>query len=61
MIAPAEAYLGISSHVKPFKHPDREVIDLFNQKNRDFFGKDKHYHLTFATDGTTTSVQYSHV
>jgi beta-lactamase superfamily II metal-dependent hydrolase len=58
---PAGAYLGISSHVKPFKHPDREVIDLFNQKNRDFFRTDKHYHLTFATDGTTTSVQYSHV
>lgn len=58
---PQNAYLGISSHIRPHNHPHQQVIDLFNQNNREFFRTDEHYHLTFETDGIDTTVQYSHV
>lgn len=58
---PQSAILGISSHVKPFSHPDPEVIDLFNNNNRTYFRTDEHYHITISSDGTTTTVKYSHV
>jgi beta-lactamase superfamily II metal-dependent hydrolase len=58
---PSIAYLGISSHVVPFSHPDQEVIDLFDQNNRIYFRTDIHYHLSFQTDGNTVSAKYSHI
>lgn len=57
---PRAARLGISSHVVPFTHPDRQVIDLFNQQGFQFFRTDVNYHLSFETDGVTVSVKYSH-
>lgn len=55
-----KALLGISSHVRPFEHPDQEVIDLFDQRNIKYFRTDLHYHVTFQTDGTNVTVKYSH-
>lgn len=52
--------LGISSHVKPFKHPDQQVINLFSQKNWPCYRTDESYHLAFTTDGTDLKVKYSH-
>ncbi len=58
---PQNAYLGISSHIRPHNHPHQEVINLFKQRNRKSFRTDENYHLTFETDGVGTTVQYSHV
>lgn len=57
-----QAVLGISSHVKPYRHPHPRVVDLFEENNRRYFRTDLHYHLTFQTDGKrrTASVKYSH-
>ena len=57
---PNTAKLGISSHVRPFEHPDQEVIDLFDSNNRRYYRTDVQYHLTFETDGRRTSVMYWH-
>ena len=57
---PRSAKLGVSSHVRPFEHPDQEVIDLFDNDNRRYYRTDRHYHLTFETDGRRTNVMYWH-
>jgi len=56
---PDKAILAISSHVKPFTHPDDEVIKLFNDNGRRYYRTDQHYHITFETDGATARVKYS--
>ena len=57
---PRGARLGISSHVVPFTHPDKQVTDLFDQEGFQYFRTDISYHLSFETDGTTVSEKYSH-
>jgi competence protein ComEC len=57
---PQHAKLGISSHIRPFYHPDKEVIGLFESHSREYYRTDEHYHITFMTDGNTTWVKYSH-
>jgi len=57
---PQNALLGISSHVRPFSHPDQEVIDLFESHSRKYYRTDEHYHITFMTDGQEVKVKYSH-
>ena len=57
---PQEAVLGISSHVRPFDHPDEEVVNLFDARQRTYYRTDRHYHVSFETDGHTVSVKYSH-
>lgn len=58
---PGDALLGISSHVRPFSHPDQEVIDLFDDNSREYFRTDVHYHVTFQTGGNIVEVKYSHI
>jgi len=57
---PQHAKLGISSHIRPFSHPDKEVIGLFESHGREYYRTDEHYHISFMTDGNTTWVKYSH-
>ena len=57
---PNLAKLGISAHGVRFGHPHQQVIDLFTNNGREHYRTDQHFHLVFATDGTTTGVQYSH-
>jgi len=57
---PPEAVLGISSHIRPFSHPSPEVVAKFDSKGREYYRTDKHYHLTYATDGADVKVKYSH-
>jgi competence protein ComEC len=57
---PQPARLGISSHTRPFSHPDPEVIALFESHGRAYYRTDEHYHITFMTDGNTSWVKYSH-
>ena len=53
--------LGISSHVRPHKHPHQEVIDKFDGGHKKYYRTDEHYHITFHTDGNNFDVKYSHV
>ncbi|NLE04889.1 MAG: hypothetical protein GX638_08820, partial [Crenarchaeota archaeon] len=57
-----DASLGISSHIRPYKHPDPEVIEFLKEQNAKFFRTDEHYHLTFETQGVKgdLKVKYSH-
>lgn len=57
---PNAALLGISSHVRPFGHPHQQVVDLFDQNGRQYLRTDRHYHIAFTTDGTSSSLKYSH-
>lgn len=57
---PQGAVLAISSHVRPFDHPDPEVINLFKSRNRTYLRTDEHYHVTFNTDGRVVELKYSH-
>ena len=52
--------LGISSHIRPFKHPDPQVTDLFAAKGWPCYRTDESYHLTFATEGSELKVKHSH-
>ena len=58
---PTGATVGISSHVLPFPHPSAAVINELTQRGIPTYRTDQHYHVTFATDGTNTTVQYSRV
>ncbi|MBN2132589.1 MAG: MBL fold metallo-hydrolase [Sedimentisphaerales bacterium] len=59
---PHAANLAISSHVRPFTHPDQEVIDRFDHLGLAYYRTDQHHHLTFCTtDGNAVNVRYSHV
>jgi len=51
--------LGISSHVCPFQHPDRTVVNKLAPDKR-IYRTDKHYHVTFETNGEKVNVTYSH-
>lgn len=58
---PVQANLAISSHVRPFSHPDQQVVNEFTNRNYAFYRTDEHYHVTFTTDGHTVDVKYSHI
>ena len=57
---PAETQLGVSSHLRPHGHPHDEVIWAFAARNHRYYRTDRHYHVTFETDGTNVQVTYSH-
>jgi competence protein ComEC len=59
-VCPNEAILGISSHVKPFHHPDHNVIAVLNSRNRKYLRTDEHYDITISTDGHDVKLKYSH-
>lgn len=58
---PQKPYLGISSHVRPFRHPSPEVVDLFGDEDFRVFRTDEHYHVTVETEGRDVRVQYSRI
>lgn len=60
-VAVIPGQLGISSHVRPFSHPDPEVVAAFDGRGLRYYRTDRHYHVTVETDGTNISVQYSHI
>ena len=53
------ADVGISSHVRPFNHPDQQVVKILPPGRT--YRTDQHYHITVETDGTTVSVRCNHV
>ena len=56
----SSAKLAISSHVRPFQHPDATVVNKLDQSSMAYYRTDEHYHITFETDGQQVSVKYSH-
>jgi beta-lactamase superfamily II metal-dependent hydrolase len=57
---PKRASLAISSHVRPFPHPDQNVVTEFKNRGFTTFRTDQHHHLTFETDGKKVKKKYSH-
>lgn len=57
---PRLATVGISSHVRPFNHPDPKVVSVL-AAHKPIYRTDEHYHVTFETDGTAVQVSYSHI
>lgn len=55
------ACLGISSHVRPFGHPDPKVVQLLDSNMREYYRTDLHYHISVKTEGNNFEVKYSHV
>ena len=55
---PVETLFGVSSHIRPFSHPDPEVVAELPRES--VYRTDEHYHVTFTTDGSTVGVKYSH-
>ena len=56
---PQSATVGISSHVRPFNHPDPKVVTAL-AAHKPIYRTDEHYHVTFETDGSAVKVSYSH-
>ena len=56
----ADTKLGISSHVQPFPHPSQNVISEIKRRHLECYRTDQHYHVTVATDGAKTWMEYSH-
>src|SRR6266550_5654834 len=49
------AHLAISSHVRPFRHPDQDVVKLLDARGQTYYRTDQHYHITVETDGQVLS------
>lgn len=58
-VLPKKALLGISSHILPYSHPDRKVVNALS--GRTLYRTDLHYHICVETDGVDVEVSYSHV
>ena len=58
---PPDAQLAISSHVKPFQHPDERVVGHLQSHGRTLYRTDQNYHLCFETDGQSVTVQRNHI
>jgi competence protein ComEC len=53
--------LGLSSHIRPHGHPHADVVGALESRNIEHYRTDQQYHLRFETDGTSVSVNYSHI
>jgi len=49
---PGSARIAMSSHIVPHGHPAPEVVQELSDRGIEPFRTDRHYHLTFTTDGT---------
>lgn len=57
---PKTTKLAISSHIRPFNHPDPSVLSAL-AGFKHIYRTDEHYHVTVETDGNKVAVSYSHV
>jgi competence protein ComEC len=55
--------VAMSSHIRPHRHPHRDVISALNATvpSIESFRTDLHYHIRFETDGKKVRVHYSHI
>lgn len=56
-----DVQLGMSCHISPHKHPHGDVVGELDNKGFTYFRTDKHYHVTFSTDGTNVETQWSRI
>ncbi|MCD4710361.1 MAG: hypothetical protein K8R52_05900 [Bacteroidales bacterium] len=57
---PNNTSLAISAHIKPFNHPHQRVIDMIEENDYRYYRTDRHYHVSFSTDGNDIKIKYSH-
>lgn len=57
---PHTAQFAISSHIRPFQHPDQKVVNLLKYRGV-LYRTDEHYHIAIETDGQNLKVRYSHI
>ena len=57
---PAGALLAISSHIKPFGHPDPAVVGEFRARNFEFLRTDENYHIEISSENGQVDIRYSH-
>ena len=55
-----QAFLGISTHNRPFNHPHQEVIDLFTNAGYTFGRTDDNYHVQIVMDANGVTTKYAH-
>ncbi|MGE3513452.1 MAG: hypothetical protein AB7N65_31730, partial [Vicinamibacterales bacterium] len=55
------AHVAISCHKEPHQHPNATVVSALTSQTSTLFRTDLHQHITFETDGSTVSVEFSHV
>jgi competence protein ComEC len=53
---PTGVRVAMSSHIRPHKHPAPEVVNELAARPVEVYRTDRHYHLTFSTDGTVDPV-----
>ncbi|QLG44855.1 ComEC/Rec2 family competence protein [Costertonia aggregata] len=58
---PNDAFLPISAHVRPYGHPNQEVITIFEHRNLPYFRTDDHHHLQVISDENNVKMKYSHI
>ena len=56
---PANAFLGISTHNRPFNHPHQEVLDLLDLGGFNYARTDNNYHLEIIINEHGVSTKYS--
>ena len=54
-------HVAISCHKEPHQHPSPTVVNELTNKVATVFRTDVHQHISFETDGTKVTVQFSHV
>ncbi len=58
---PANSLLAISSHIRPFGHPDQKVVDAFTHKNFHYLRTDENYHIEVISENNNIETKYSHI
>ena len=52
--------IALSSHIHPYKHPNKKVIKKLVEQKRPHFRTDEHYHLAFEIKDGELSTKWSH-
>ena len=56
----AGSKVAVSSHIRPFEHPDADVVAALDASGVPWYRTDRHYHINFSTNGKQVHVKYSH-
>ena len=57
---PPSARFGVSTHFTPHQLPDQKVLQAFRAHGVKVHRTDVHFHITFETDGQSSSAVYNH-
>ena len=56
---PNSAFLGISTHNRPYNHPHQEVLELLNSEGYTYSRTDDNYHIEIIIDSNGISTKFS--